>query len=192
VEHGYTAGGSYKREIAAYELAKVMGFADLLPTTIERTHPEKGVGAMIEWVPGKPARDMPEAMKYDGKVDNIRAAVFDYILENVDRHPGNWMVKPDGKLVLIDHGYYLTTKSNIAHWNRNDQLLNNLDRSERIPDHVKASMRDKWPSMQAAMEKSGIEDAAIKLCKKRYDKVMTATRVSDFAGRSDNVFNMFF
>jgi hypothetical protein len=53
------------------------------------------------------ACDYPDELRYDGERDLQRAALFDFVTANLDRHIGNWLVdesQPGGKLALIDHG----------------------------------------------------------------------------------------
>lgn len=45
----------------------------------------------------------PSNVRYDGKEDRSRCALFDFVIGNADRHAGNWMIA-DGKITLIDHG----------------------------------------------------------------------------------------
>ncbi|WBC13747.1 hypothetical protein O7600_21820 [Micromonospora sp. WMMA1998] len=88
------------REVAASRLDEDLGF-DLVPTTARWDGPH-GAGSMQEFVenarPGRPVTDytVPE---------RERMAVLDYISGNTDRHMGNYLTGPDGRLVAIDHGY---------------------------------------------------------------------------------------
>jgi len=107
------AGNQSGREAAAWEVAKIVGLDDLVVPAVVRglqvgekigseTGSETGEkGAMLEFVDGKTAHAAPDA--FDGKEDLARAAVFDFVIGNTDRHKGNWLVK-EGKLRLIDHG----------------------------------------------------------------------------------------
>ncbi|WP_174526231.1 hypothetical protein [Micromonospora maritima] len=88
------------REVAASRLDEDLGFG-LVPTTARWDGPH-GAGSMQEFVenahPGRPVTDysLPE---------RERMAVLDYISGNTDRHMGNYLTGPDGRLVAIDHGY---------------------------------------------------------------------------------------
>ncbi|MEH0938587.1 WXG100-like domain-containing protein [Micromonospora psammae] len=88
------------REVAASRLNEDLGF-DLVPTTARWDGPH-GSGSMQEFVenasPGRPVSDysVPE---------RERMAVLDYVSGNTDRHLGNYLTGPDGRLVAIDHGY---------------------------------------------------------------------------------------
>ncbi|MEU7840088.1 hypothetical protein AB0B39_03870 [Micromonospora sp. NPDC049114] len=88
------------REVAASRLDEDLGFG-LVPTTARWDGPH-GAGSMQEFVenasPGRPASDYPVA-------ERERMAVLDYVSGNTDRHMGNYLTGPDGRLVAIDHGY---------------------------------------------------------------------------------------
>ncbi|MFC5923850.1 hypothetical protein [Micromonospora vulcania] len=88
------------REVAASRLDEDLGF-DLVPTTARWDGPH-GSGSMQEFVenasPGRPPSAYPVA-------ESERMAVLDYVSGNTDRHMGNYLTGPDGRLVAIDHGY---------------------------------------------------------------------------------------
>lgn len=99
VWEGVDKGKGTEREIAAWEVAKIVGMGDLVAPAVERTIDGKR-GALLLWLPGK----FPVgANKYDGKDGLARAAMFDSVLGNKDRHSGNWKITNDGKLALYDH-----------------------------------------------------------------------------------------
>lgn len=58
-----------------------------------------GIEMIFDPPPGWDQRDIP---KTD---DGIRLGFLDMVIENQDRHEGNWMIDRDGKLVAIDHGH---------------------------------------------------------------------------------------
>lgn len=89
------------REIAASRLAEVLGWDDLVPTVTPWEGP-KGAGSISEWV--KDSRDGHENVADYALGERQRAAIFDYIVANTDRHGGNHIIAPDGQLKLIDHG----------------------------------------------------------------------------------------
>ncbi|MFI7609479.1 hypothetical protein ACIBTV_30805 [Micromonospora sp. NPDC049366] len=88
------------REVAAARLNEDLGF-DLVPTTAAWDGPH-GPGSMQEFVedasPGLPVTDYTVR-------EREQMAVLDYISGNTDRHMGNYLTGPDGRLVAIDHGY---------------------------------------------------------------------------------------
>lgn len=99
IEHGYQT----EREVGAWEVAKLVGLTDLVAPTVERTLRGQR-GSLQEFKEGEVAGDLDSADRYDGHENAIRAAVFDYVIGNQDRHAGNWLVEGDDSLHLIDHG----------------------------------------------------------------------------------------
>lgn len=94
---------SYRSEIAAYELDKVLGL-DMVPPTVEKRW--KGdLGAAILWL--KPVRswraveDLPKPEKWNRYA--VRMKMFDNLICNTDRNAGNLLVDDDWNLYLIDH-----------------------------------------------------------------------------------------
>jgi hypothetical protein len=96
---------SYRSEVAAYELDKVLGM-DMVPPTVERQVGLDLVSAQL-WVEncvsyksieGKPQPN-PAALTRQLR----RMYVFDNLIYNVDRNAGNMLVDPAGNLILIDH-----------------------------------------------------------------------------------------
>lgn len=106
------AGQDAEREVAAYKVAKLVGMDDLVPETIIRKVDGER-GSLQSWVTGELAAN--SLNQYDGEKDAARAAAFDYVIGNSDRHKYNWMVSGTGgneKLHLIDHGLtFPVTKS---------------------------------------------------------------------------------
>ncbi len=101
---------SYKYEIAAYELDKLLGL-NMLPVIVERKIEGKR-GSLREWIEaviphyghGQPPPDV------DRVQDEIHATwLFDYLIYNVDRHTHNVMFAPGWSPVLIDHSMVFTT-----------------------------------------------------------------------------------
>jgi|GEM_PF-7131859 len=102
---GIDPGHQMEREIASWELAKLVGMGDLVAPAVERTIGKKGRGVVSAFQPGVDAFYCD--FTYDGDRDLVRAAAFDFVLGNMDRHLRNWIVEGEGqaaKLHLIDHG----------------------------------------------------------------------------------------
>jgi hypothetical protein len=111
---------SYKAEIAAYEIDKLLGL-DMVPPTVERR--VKGdAGAAIFWVsPAKSFRDLggvpkpPEAHAAHFNRDLLKVKMYDNLIANRDPNLGNWLVDPEWNVILIDHSRSLTTTRDLYH-----------------------------------------------------------------------------
>jgi hypothetical protein len=104
---------SYKSEIAAYELDKLLGM-DMVPPTVEKR--VKGeLGAAILWVkpvrPWKEVEHLPKPEKWNRQA--VRMKMFDNLIHNPDRNAGNLIVDDDWNLYLIDHSRAFLTEQKL-------------------------------------------------------------------------------
>ncbi len=94
---------SYKSEIAAYELDKVLGMG-MIPPTVEKKW-DGETGAAIQWVkpvrPWKEVEHLPKPDKFNKQA--VRMKMFDNLICNIDRNAGNLITDSDWNLYLIDH-----------------------------------------------------------------------------------------
>lgn len=117
---------SYRSEIAAYELDKLLGLG-MVPPTVER-QVEGKVGAAVLWA--SPTKSFKELGGVPGQAGVagppgpsvatwtrllIRAKMFDNLIANKDPNLGNWLVDPDWHLLLIDHSRSFTTIKTMVH-----------------------------------------------------------------------------
>ncbi len=122
VPPGRTTGywESYKSEIAAYELDKMLGL-DMVPPTVEKR--VKGdLGAAVMWCSGvKSFKDLggvptPPGRYIAGWTRQLsRAKMFDNLIGNLDPNLGNWLVDPAWNLILIDHTRAFTSDKGLVH-----------------------------------------------------------------------------
>lgn len=95
------------QEVAAYKVDQAMGL-DMVPETKLATYQGRDV-VQQEFVPGKPPKELAgdpvlDTPTYKKGVLDMKA--FDYLIKNIDRHKGNYLVDPQtGKVILIDNGF---------------------------------------------------------------------------------------
>jgi hypothetical protein len=139
---------SYKSEIAAYELDKLLGL-EMIPPTVERR--VKGeVGAAVMWISpvksfkelGGPPSAPPDKLAVWSR-QLIRTKMFDNLICNIDPNLGNWLVDPAWNLILIDHTRSFTTKSDMVHvLTRIDREL--WDRMKALTIESLTTVLEKW------------------------------------------------
>jgi hypothetical protein len=99
---GDRAQGSYRAEIAAYELDKMLGL-DMVPPTVARII-EGRPGSMQLWVNGCRTYKQgtaPTTTEWNHQMSRVN--LFDALIGNTLRNETNLLVDPDSEIVLVDH-----------------------------------------------------------------------------------------
>jgi hypothetical protein len=114
---------SYKSEIAAYELDKLLGL-NMVPPTVEK-RVKGNLGAAVMWCsPTKSFKEMggvPQTSSLPGRYvahwvrQMVRAKMFDNLIGNRDPNLGNWLVDPSWNLILIDKTRAFATDKDLTH-----------------------------------------------------------------------------
>ena len=111
---------SYKSEIAAYEIDKLLNL-NMVPPRVEREM-DGQPGVAVMWVDG--ARTFaetggvptpPPAKSRAWNVELIRAKMFHDLVGDLDPNLGNWLVDPAWHVILIDQSRALTTDTTLVH-----------------------------------------------------------------------------
>lgn len=115
---------SYKSEIAAYHLDRLLAM-HMVPPAVERRIGDE-VGAAIMWLDG------PRSVKQTGgKVPSgviwgaavRRMVMFDNLIGNPDRNAGNILIGAPGELILIDHSRAFVSSTSLNRFERVDAAL---------------------------------------------------------------------
>lgn len=94
---------SYKSEIAAYEMDKLLGMT-MVPVAVEKRWKGQTAAAILWLAPirqWKEVQALPKPLKWNRQA--ILMKMFDNLIGNPDRNMGNLLVDPDWNLFLIDH-----------------------------------------------------------------------------------------
>ena len=97
----FEAGSLYQREVAAYELSKVLGWPRIPPTVVREQGPH-GVGALQLYVEADRRHFLSE--QAGQREAWIRIALFDVIANNADRKSGHCLFDAQNTVWVIDHG----------------------------------------------------------------------------------------
>jgi len=99
---------SYKYNIAAYEIARLLGVDDMMPVTVERRIRGR-IGSLSWWVDDvmmdeaereKAAAVPPEPLAFSRQ--RQRMTIFAELVRDVDRNKGNVLYTKDWRVVMID------------------------------------------------------------------------------------------
>ncbi len=98
---------SYRYNIAAYELAVLLGLDDMIPVTVERGWQAK-TGALSWWVDAmwdenerrKQGARPPDLKSWNEQIFRVR--VFTQLIQDTDRNQGNMLITEDWKAWIID------------------------------------------------------------------------------------------
>jgi hypothetical protein len=105
---------SYKSEIAAYELDKLLGMR-MVPPAVERQVGGE-TGAAVMWLEGvrsvkEIGGQVPSGPEWGTAIR--RMLVFDDLIGNPDRNAGNILLGATGEFILIDHSRAFVTDKNL-------------------------------------------------------------------------------
>jgi hypothetical protein len=94
---------SYRSEIAAYELDKLLGLG-MVPVVVRR-EVNNEEGAAMMWLEGvrswEEVQPLPKPVKWVKEI--VRMKMFDDLIGNADRNKGNMLIDAAWNLYLIDH-----------------------------------------------------------------------------------------
>ena len=101
--HDFPSGTLHRREVAAYELASLLGWR-IIPPTVERDGPQ-GTGSMQLFIEHDPSEHYFGFREDESLREQlVRFAAFDLIANNADRKGGHLLHDPKGRLWGIDNG----------------------------------------------------------------------------------------
>jgi hypothetical protein len=118
----FEAGSLYRREVAAYELSKVLGWPRIPPTVVRRLGPH-GKGALQLFIDA----DRRHFLEQQTTRREIWAqvALFDVIVNNADRKSGHCLFDADDEVWVIDHGltFHVDQKLRTVIWDFSGEPL---------------------------------------------------------------------
>ena len=95
--------GLYRREIAAYELSRALGW-ELVPRTVPREGP-LGPGSIQQFVSADFEQHYFTLVEQEAHREALRAiCAFDLLANNADRKSGHCLLGPEGRVWAIDNG----------------------------------------------------------------------------------------
>jgi len=152
------------REVAAYVVARALGWPRVPPTVL-RDGPD-GVGSLqrfVEFDPGEHYFTLRE-----GRDDTYRRiALFDAVVNNADRKGGHTLLAEDGGIFVIDHGVCFSTvpKLRTVIWDfAGDPIPVELRADlERVLPRIEADLRPELSELLRSQEVDAIADRVRRL-----------------------------
>ena len=136
---------SYKYNIAAYEIARLLGIDDMMPVTVPRRYQGRD-GSLTWWVddvlmdeaeretsPNQPPSPI------DFQRQRMKMVVFAELVGDVDRNKGNVLYTKDWRVIMID----FTRAFRLHRQLRNPQTMTTISRTlwERLQTLTRADIR---------------------------------------------------
>ena len=118
----FEAGTLYRREVAAYELSKVLGWPRIPPTVV-RKQAQHGIGALQLFIEADRRHFLDEQTAHPERWAEI--ALFDVITNNADRKSGHCLFDAEDRVWVIDHGltFHVDQKLRTVIWDFSGEPL---------------------------------------------------------------------
>jgi uncharacterized repeat protein (TIGR03843 family) len=143
--------GLYRREVAAYELSRALGWGVVPPTVVREDGPF-GVGSMQLFMPADFEQHYFTLHEQRPELHPVLRAIctFDLLANNTDRKGGHVLAGLDGRLWAIDNGLCFSVEDKLrtviwdfAGESIDDELLAAVAAvAEAVPDAVAALLDD--------------------------------------------------
>jgi hypothetical protein len=158
---------SYKSEIAAYELDKLLGL-EMVPVTIEKRVEGNLMSAQLwvencKWLKERRAAGerAPDVEAWNRQVHRQR--IFDNLIGNIDRNEGNLLVDPTWNLILVDHSRAFTSTNKMPF----EAQMKKIDRP--VFERIKAL---ELTTLKARVGPWVMGDGELKALLKRRDRIV--------------------
>ncbi len=158
---------SYQFNIAAYELAELLGLGGMIPVTVERKWKGKK-GSLSWWVPAeldeqqrsKENLQPPDSDAWNRQMN--RMWVFSQLVYDTDRNQTNMLITKDWKLVMIDFSRAFRTSGELEEPRRLVQCCRKL--MEKLRQLEEAQVRE--------ATRGHLDKARVQAIMKRRDKIV--------------------
>lgn len=147
--------GLYRREVAAYELARQLGW-DLVPDTVLRREGPLGVGSLQRFVDARFEEHYFTLLQEDRHHRALaRMAAFDVVANNADRKGGHCLLDAHNHIWGIDHGlcFHPSPKLRTVIWDFADDDI----ASELLTDLTRLAEAGPGPELAALLHDDELE-----------------------------------
>lgn len=147
--------GLYRREVAAFELARQLGW-DLVPDTVLRPEGPLGVGSLQRFIDARFEEHYFTLLEEDRHHRALaRMAAFDLVANNADRKGGHCLLDSNGHIWGIDHGlcFHPAPKLRTVIWDFADDDIG----SELLADLTRLADAGPGPELVALLHDDELE-----------------------------------
>ena len=176
---GIPGGEQWIRERAAWDMNHAVGL-DNHPAVVLRDMPGEGVGALMEFVPGKTWAKSGADYSDFPVSEWQKIALHGYLANACDMHGNNFMVdKASKRIYAIDNGLTFGDK---YHQYRNEPhgQLNSHRNLTLEPDVMKLITPDSKKAALDALKNTGMTDAILERVGRRFDYVLAHKALPPF------------
>lgn len=162
----FEAGTLYRREVASYELSKVLGWPRIPPTVVRDDAPH-GAGAMQLFIEADGRHFLGQGA---GHRDTwLRVALFDVIANNADRKSSHCLFDAEDRVWVIDHGltFHVDPKLRTVIWDFSGQPL-----PEEMCSDVERTLVELERGSLAGTMRELISPAEVRVLKRRLRAVL--------------------
>lgn len=152
--------GLWRREIAAFELSRILGW-EMVPPTVARPDAPLGEGSLQLFVDSDFSQHyftLRDTAGHDTELRRI--ATFDLLANNADRKGGHVLLADDGRLWAIDHGVCFGTGRRLrtVMWDYSD---------EPVPEHLlgdieRVSDREALAPLEPLLDPDEVDEIALR------------------------------
>jgi uncharacterized repeat protein (TIGR03843 family) len=162
----FEAGTLYRREVAAYELSKVLGWPHIPPTVVRAEGPH-GIGALQLFIDADRRHFLDE--QSTRRPAWAQVALFDVIANNADRKSGHCLFDANDEVWVIDHGltFNVDHKLRTVIWDFSGEPL-----PAELCDDVERALVDVQKGHLAATLEGLLSPAEVRMLKRRLRGVL--------------------
>lgn len=160
--------GLWKREVAAYELSRALGWS-AVPLTVARDDAPHGIGSVQRFIDADFEQHYFTMIEDESTHDQLRRmAVFDFVSNNTDRKGGHCLIDADGHIWGIDNGlsFHAEFKLRTVIWDFGGEELDE-DLADDLQRLVDEGLPERLASLLGSFERDAVLTRARVLLRER-------------------------
>lgn len=169
-----------EREVAAWELAKIMDMGHFVPETVMKGMNDDRYSVQMD-TGGKPAGF--DSKKFGTREMAAAIAAFDFAIGNFDRHGDNWHIMPDGSLKLIDHSLAFP-HAHDRNEGINSEFVHRAYWHKMAIPKIAKEWANRWSEIEKSLYRNNLSPEEIAMTKKRLFMLQKADTMRELVDNS--------